>query len=118
MKDKFNKYCAKAMCYKEVEPPHFFDRGLYVSQRNGANLWLYNPYDDLNQMADVVEKLCFNASKHWIETSNYLYPDEVSITDYFEKMRLGKSIKQAFRDFIISTMNDSKSTMPTGDKNE
>jgi hypothetical protein len=55
MKDKFNIYCAEVMGYE-----------LVTIGKQGNDFWIlkgktmdriYNPYDDLNQMAEVVEKL-------------------------------------------------------------
>ena len=53
-----------------------------------------NPYDDLNQMAEVVEKL--------IDKSGCILQIK---SDYVTDCLI--NIKQDFRDFIISTMGDS-----------
>ena len=87
-KDKFIKYCVEVM-------------GGYYANYNGIdsvkinNLWMlaieYNPYDDLNQMVVVVEKLLDDADKFYLAKFSSHTLDTVGI-------------KQAFRDFIISTM--------------
>jgi len=93
MKDKFNKYCS------EVVGGYYASRG-GISSVKINNTWLpavdYNPYDDLNQMADVVEKLL---------------ESEIIIAGRIEELSLAPlshGIKQAFRDFIISTMPEKE----------
>lgn len=53
----------------------------------------YNPYDDLNQMAEVVEKLMRKKSKYLTSSRHYMYYGIMA-----------KGIKQALRDFITSTV--------------
>ena len=81
MKEEFNLYCAEIMGYE----CHGTNRGHYVGQ-----CWhvtgTFNPYDDLNQMAEVVERLL----------KNERIPKALNIFS-------GEDIEQAFRDFIIST---------------
>ena len=73
--EEFNKYCADVMNYNyEVE-----------------SAYCYEPYDDLNQMAEVVEKL--------IQTDEVLFPQTSNMGFSIRR----DSVKQAFRDFIIST---------------
>lgn len=56
----------------------------------------YNPHDDMNQMAEVVEKLVNSKSAPvmYAMASTILVRQEGAF-----------DIKQAFRDFIISTMD-------------
>ena len=79
-KGKFNNYCKEVMGYTRNCPTN------------------YNPYADLNQMAEVVETLL-----HTCMTKD---------DDYFEAccFRIDKdyTVKQAFREFIISTMEEDK----------
>ena len=75
MKDKFNKYCADVMGYKPSDLDLLYDRD-------------YNPYDDLNHVSDVVEELLER------------YAPKRSICGAIRR----KGVKQAFRDFIISTI--------------
>lgn len=106
MKDKFNKYCAEVNGWVSCTVSASIGRSLDDTKRFNGEAWStppaddksgcikffkddYNPYDDLNQMAEVVEKLWGGHIKtKYLE--NYPFP---SIP-----------IKQAFRDFIISTM--------------
>jgi len=90
MKDKFNKYCAEVMGYQIQKRTDIMDNVFFLY--GGMN---YNPYDDLNQMADVVEKL---ASKWGVDEQ--ICSDWVFAQEQMEVV----GIKQAFRDFIISTM--------------
>jgi hypothetical protein len=93
-KERFNKYCADVMGYR-----------LYCGHRLADTLWfddehapdyqgIYNPYDDLNQMAEVVEKLLKNEDIFDLDIAN--------ISNGYI------TIKQAFRDFIISTMPEQE----------
>ena len=87
--NKFNKYCAEVMGYESYcDEPYPYD--VWEYRLNGKVIHLqdeYNPYDDLNQMAEVVEKL-FNSN---------------GFLRYYNNLE-NLGIKQAFRDFIISTM--------------
>ena len=76
--EEFNKYCADVM---------------HVNKAVADYLGEYNPYDDLNQLAEVVEKLLDSAYTFYLaKLSSYVLDT--------------KGIKQAFRDFIISTMEE------------
>ena len=93
--DKFNRYCAEVMGYKEVEPPKlntgsYYPIGIYVSN-DGSGRWNFNPWDDLNKTSEVLHQLLVD-----VEHDNF-----PSVNEMYE---LG--IKKAFRDFIISTMPD------------
>jgi hypothetical protein len=81
LKDKFNRYCLDVMGY-EHDPAWFYD------PRTAEE---YNPYDDLNQIAEVFDKL-------WIE-------QDTLDRAYLDVAR--KGIKHAMRDYIISTMQVS-----------
>ena len=109
MKEEFNKYCADVMDYstwleEPAVPSNTNIMVLSIVFRNDAgdtDKDLYNPYDDLNQMAEVVEKLFDDFSSNevtllaWIKTIGRI-TDRESL------------IKQAFRDFIISTMLEDR----------
>ena len=88
MKDKFNKYCAKVMGYTI----RAYGKGELVEKPDGHLVIDHNPYDDLNQMAEVIEKLLDDAN---IYIENQKYPNKYMITR--------DGFKQAFRNFIIST---------------
>ena len=96
MKQEFNKYCVEVMGYEQVQNPST-DFGMWVSN-GGSGRWKYNPYDDLNQMAEVVEKLLQNISS----PLNSMVNQPRILEQMYYTITLG-SIKQAFRDFIIST---------------
>ena len=97
MKDKFNRYCAEVV-YPEAE--------ISISSREcnllfpredpfkyGTVIYNYNPYDDLNQMAEAVDPLiCLSINN--------------GVMWHTEMLRVAqgeKEVKQAFRDFIVST---------------
>lgn len=84
----FNKYCASVMGYDYITSSIAAD---YESVS-----FYYNPYNNLNQMAEVVEKL---AEK--IEGSSL---GAAFIDMLFNSVYEVTSIKQTFRDFIESTM--------------
>jgi len=69
-------------CTKEAKDDTGFER--FCSKIGG---W-YRPYDDLNQMTDVIDKLAKN------------FPNGIVLTITYQSI----IAKQAFRDFIISTM--------------
>ena len=85
-KTEFNKYCSSVMGYKPDGKGGF------------TNLvGRYTPYDDLNQMAGVVEKLLIgNQCKKCFELMQII------------ALQVNINIKQAMRDFIISTMPEDK----------
>lgn len=73
-----------------------------VNPENGGKSWIftkekgeYNTYDDLNQMADVVEKLMVDGE----DIGKFM-------AMMVNKLVQLRNIKQAFRDFIMSTMDD------------
>ena len=89
---EFNEYCAKVMGYKrgwkgKKEVFWLDDEG-----KRYLYLELYNPYNDLNQMAEVVEKLLEDADIY----IKGAFPNKYM----FDR----DGVKQAIRDFIISTM--------------
>ncbi len=89
-KEKFNKYCAEVMGYEiDTSFPE-----LFVYFHNESMARLFNPYWDLNQLADVVEKLILEVVSRKFDLDNEL----------LNIYRFYKNIKQAFRDFVISTM--------------
>lgn len=78
---EFNKYCAGVMEYKiETDWPALF---VYFPDMETAQL--YDPYDDLNQMTDVIETLIDYDRKFFDHVSN-----EIS----------SHGVKQAFRNYI------------------
>lgn len=79
MKSEFNKYCADTLGYKDSDLDLLYDRD-------------YNPYDDLNHMSDVVEKLLDE------------HAPKRSISGAIRR----KGIKQTFRDFIVDTMTEGE----------
>ena len=83
MKDIFNSYCAEVMGLEKDIENRYMDGIQFIIYAPD-----YNPYDDLNQMAEVVEKLG---------------REEISPIELIDTL-FSKGIKQAFRDFIISTM--------------
>ena len=85
MRNKFNRYCA------EVVGLHVCSNGLTFYPDMSDTFFSYSPYDNLNQMAEVVNKLLHNK---W--SGNYPNMDTV--------FRIG--FHRAFLDFIISTMPD------------
>ena len=90
MKDKFNKYCAEVMGLEKDIENRYMDGIQFIIYAPD-----YNPYDDLNQMAEVVEKLRI------IEDYETNRCRALELND---QLRTHPTIKQAFRDFIISTM--------------
>ena len=92
MKSKFNEYCAEVM-------------GININNFTGKAVQTligkYNPYDDLNQMAEVVEKLvCANRGAYSAKRDG----DE---NQMLNRIKGRVPVKQAFRDFIISTISDN-----------
>ena len=77
---EFNEYCAEVMGHKRLSAH-------------------YTPYDDLNQMAEVVEKLVSNIREQ--KYAPELYQD---VNPAYKIFLHGIQVKRAFRDFIISTM--------------
>ena len=94
MKNRFNRYCAVVMGLIVV-PSEYSDEHIFVKNATSCLEWYYNPYDDLNQMAEVIEKLLDDAN---IFIENQIYPNKYMITR--------DGFKQTFRDFIISTMQN------------
>lgn len=89
--ERFSLYCANVMGYKAVYWSDSYDclmmSGLPHTKLEGFE----RPYTDLNVMAEVVEKLLDDADKFYLAKFSSHTLDTVGI-------------KQAFRDFIISTM--------------
>ena len=101
MKDKFNRYCAEVMGYKVRQKPNYIIVRPYAD-RSGT--WLmYNPYDDLNQSAKVVDKLMMKRSPR-VETM-VNQPNNIERLVY---TLLDSFTKKAFRNFISSTIPEDK----------
>ncbi len=112
-KYKFNKFCAVVMgydikpskkessgesslfCTREAKDDTSFER--FVSKIG----FYYRPYDDLNQMSEVIDKLMLLRDIR-IETM-VNQPHHVEQLFY---AIIGSRIKQGFRNFIISTMDE------------
>jgi hypothetical protein len=93
MKDKFIKYCAKIIGGK-LET-NFFSKSGVSYYKKGYGQVYYDPYDDLNQMAEVVEMIVSKRqSTDGLPTYNNMFI-------------IG--VKQTFMDFIISTMPEEES---------
>ena len=92
IKESFIRYCADVMGW-EFKLGSYQDT--YFANKGDVGWTQINPYDDLNQMAEVVEKL--------LTEYDYCYssfPSQMIIAT--------KGVKRAFRDFIISTMPKDK----------
>ena len=85
-KNKFIEYCAEVINIKLEEDVDFDGNHVYLEYQDRPFI-KYNPYNDLNQMVVVVEKLM---TKDW--KGVMIMPDS--------------DIKKAFRDFIISAMEN------------
>ena len=92
-REEFNKYCADVMGHELDYWNAECNGGLPSYKSKSSKRKLYNPYDDLNQMAEVVEKLAPLRHRHFIS----------SLTGVWLGAEEPSTIKQAFRDFIIST---------------
>ena len=81
-KDRFNRYCAEVMDLKN---------------KGWTTLALldYNPFDDLNQMAEVFDKLYGKERGSMHKVGCFMY-------------NVLTGIKQAMQDFIESTMETDK----------
>ena len=91
-KEKFNKYCREFSDYK-IKP---LKNGLFIM--NESSGWdEYNPYDDLNQMADVVDKL----AKQWRDDENIFH----ALCEAKDSIEVHGLLK-AMRDFIVSTKEE------------
>ena len=90
MKDKFNKYCAEVMGYEILADGDMLMGVLLVDGIIGD----YNPYDNLNQMAEVVEKLAPLQHRTFIGSMTGVWMGAVKPS----------TIKECLRNFIISTM--------------
>jgi len=94
MKDEqaFNEFCKKTMGYIRDCPTN------------------YNPYNDLNQLAPVVEKLIiiWRCSPFRVGSSQWKRADFVSelLVLMNAEISHGKEIKIAFRQFIINCMEE------------
>ena len=103
MKDIFNSYCAEVMgLEKDIENRYMYGIQFIIYAPD------YNPYDDLNQMAEVVEKLVikYNCSPFKVGTNEYIRSQNIWGESHHNlgTIKSGNKIKTAFRDFIISTM--------------
>ena len=94
-KEKFIKYCAEVMGYRLTAVYERDDNG----EKTNEILWffvagigIYEPYDDLNQMAEVFDKV-------WKLTTG-----KGDCMNWF--MMCHDGIKQAMRDFIVSTKGE------------
>jgi len=87
-KEAFNRYCAEVMGYEFKVT----EGGSCMSKV--PNGWTYtNPYDDLNQMAEVVDRLTLDM-------------EQLAFADLIDLIVRSKTIKQAFIEFIASTMEN------------
>jgi len=93
-KQEFNEYCAGVMGYKPKVGAVGFEGGFIVVTEMMQDFY-WNPYDDLNQRAEVVEKKLDEDFESGIERLNMYLNEGHSV-----------NIRQAFRDFIISTMGE------------
>ena len=91
-KEGFNKYCANVMGLIVV-PSEYSDEHIFVKNANSCLEWCYNPYDDLNQMADVVDELSVNPKYE---------PDFKQLVNNMV-LDIPLTVKSVMRDFIIST---------------
>ncbi len=97
MRNEFNKYCAEVMGYEERNLRGFGKEILFyiLSDKPIMPIKNYNPYDDLNQMAEVFDKLLSNFMEH----DNF--PEWAS---FLGDLSFNKGAKKSMRNFIISTM--------------
>lgn len=85
---EFNEYCAEVMGY--LHKDGFF----YQYEIEPSCKIRYNPYEDLNQTAEVVEVLALRETPPKPMWSNRVFGD---------KIYSGDSIKSILQEFIIST---------------
>ena len=102
MRDKFNKYCAGVMGYVADCENRYIKDDQFMSY-----VLNYNPYDNLNQMADVFDKKWCN---EWNKKADgeYMTKAQINMSTIFSEAIGDYGIKQAMRDFIISTMPEDK----------
>ena len=94
---EFNEYCAKVMGYLTHDDTVPDEHGGLIVQTEYAYSVIYNPYDDLNQMAEVFDKL--------MSDSNFILMKFMTYDcSHTPPLRIDIPIKDAMRDFIISTM--------------
>ena len=87
MKNKFNKYCAEVMGYKEDLAGRLIKDEQFIAYSLN-----YNPYEDLNQMKEPFDKL------------NDSVFDKQAQEFQMNVFVRGIEIEKAMRDFIISIM--------------
>lgn len=93
--EEFNKYCAEVMGYKREVAPRMYESQLWVSD-GGSSRWHYLPSFNLNQMAEVFDKLIQRIYRNNKESmAFYTQMSSVAIE--------GKGIAEAMREFIEST---------------
>ena len=88
-KEQFNRYCAEVMEYeiRYIENIEFlFDKN---ATKPFTTFLSYNPADNLNQMAEVFDKL-------WLKHQSAWFANDIGTN----------GIKQAMRDFIESTNSE------------
>ena len=85
MQTKFIKFCAMVMVIDIYQAPHFGKQKWFIADDKGGE---YNPYDDLNQMAEVFDKLL----------KDERIPKAFTVFS-------GEELKYAVRNHIISTMD-------------
>ncbi len=92
-KYKFDRYCVRVMGYKTAyaEPINNI-----LKVWTGSHATTYNPYDDLNQMAGVVDVLSSQ-----VEVRNLQ-----GFAEEFATKMINNGIKSTMRDFIISTVQE------------
>ena len=83
---EFNIKCAEYMGYKPWVSSVPSSERVFVDCKTGGGRYIYNPYDDMNQLAEVVDK---------VKEDEWDYPTTDHIRPY-------SSIKQALRDFITT----------------
>jgi len=101
MKDEqaFNEYCAGIMDIKLKVYP---EEGCFIYRCPLGDWEDYNPYNDLNQLAPVVEKLIMD-----IPIVNVLrHRGNRILATMYHEMSSGAAVKQAFQSFIISCMEE------------
>ena len=110
MKNRFNRYCADVMGYEIRECPYDIgDYALWCGRKSKDNTdydnffsrlgFYYNPYDDINQMAEIVDAM--------LQTGGNIkgcIPFDV----FIDCMNCAGNTKQAFRDFIISIIDNNE----------
>ena len=104
MKDRFNKYCAGVMwltigkVHADLRSGQSID--CYYTDKNDylCSVYNYNPYDDLNQMAEVFDKLWQIKQPKSLQQTQAVNKFRADLANY--------GIRKAMRNLIISTMEE------------